>query len=338
MYGNLPADDDLSYNIRMLFNWVDWIILLIVSYEVFLGWRIGFVALGVSFISFAVSLWLAIVYSMPVSHFFTEKFGIAAVWSSLLSYLLIILGAQTIVSYLLSFFVTKIPEKIEKSVINSALGSLISGANTITTVAFVLLVILALPLKGTVQKDIRESFLGGKILHFIEAYGGPIKKTAEDIKDTASKFLTVSPGSTATMPLDISVKESDLVVDDQKEREMLVLMNEERSKVGAKPLTVDVRIVSVARQHSTDMFLKKYFSHISQDGSTLEDRLKKGGVTYMFAGENIAYAPDVKSAHIGLMNSADHKKNMLDPDFYHVGIGIISTSRFGIMVTQNFTN
>ncbi len=322
----------------MPFNWVDWVILLIVSYEVFIGWKVGFVSLGVSFISFAVSLWLAIVYSVPVSHFFAEKFGIAAFWSSVLSYLLIILGGQTIVSYLLSFLVAKLPQKIEKSVINSALGCLISGANTLTTVAFVLVVILALPLKGTVQKDIRASYLGGKILQFIEAYGGPIKKTAEDIKDTASKFLTVSPGSTATMPLDISVKESDLVVDDQKEREMLQLMNEERAKVGAKPLTVDVKIVAVARKHSADMFLQKYFSHISEDSSTLEDRLKRGGVTYSYAGENIAYAPDVKAAHTGLLNSPDHKKNMLDPDFYHVGIGIVSTSKFGIMVTQNFTN
>lgn len=55
-------------------------------------------------------------------------------------------------------------------------------------------------------------------------------------------------------------------------------------------------------------------------------------------GENIGYAPDVDTAHRGLMNSPEHKKNILDPAFHRVGIGIISTKSFGIMVTQDFAN
>ena len=322
----------------MMLNWVDFIIILLVCYELYQGWKAGFVRLGISFIAFALSLWISIFYNVPVSHFFSEKFGIASTWSSVLSYVSISLVGQTIVTHILAFVLAKMPAKIEKSPINSVLGSIISGLNTLTTIAFVLLIILALPLKGTVQKDIRASAIGGKILSFVETYGGPIKSTADEIKNTASKFLTVSPGSNASMPLDIVTTPDELVVDDEKERALLSLVNKEREKAGASTLTVDVTIVAVARAHSKDMLLRRYFSHNTPDGKDLGNRLDAAGVHYSSAGENIAFAPDVESAHQGLMNSPDHKKNLLDPEFHHVGIGIIATTKYGIMVTQDFTN
>jgi uncharacterized protein YkwD/uncharacterized membrane protein required for colicin V production len=320
----------------MVLNWVDWIIIFLVSYEVFQGWKAGFVKIGISFIAFALSLWVSIYYNAPVSNFFSEKFGIAQAWCTLLSYVSIALIGQTILTYMLSFIVSKLPAKIEKSPINSVLGSLVSGVNNLTTIAFVLLIILALPLKGTVQKDIRASTIGGKILSFVETYGGPIKLTANEIKKTAAKFLTVSPGSSSSMPLDVDVKPQMTMM--IKERELLSLVNQERVKAGLKTFTVDVKIVAVARAYSKDMFTKKYFSHVSPDGKDLSARLKQGEVKFSQAGENLAFAPDVATAHDGLMNSPEHKKNLLDPAFNHIGIGIISTTKYGIMVTQDFAN
>lgn len=322
----------------MPLNWVDWIIILLTLYELYQGWKAGFVHIGISFIAFALSLWGAIVFNAPVAHFLSEKFGIASTWSSILSYVSIALVGQTILTQALGMMISKLPASIEKSVINEVLGAIVSAINALTTVAFVMLILLALPMKGTVQTDIKSSVIGKNMLAFIDSYGGPIKTTAEELKQTAAKFLTVSPGSTSSMPLDVTVKEEDLIVDDQKERELLVLVNQERKNVGVKPLTVDVKIVTVARNYSKDMFLRKYFSHISPDGKDLGNRLIAGEVKYSLAGENIAYAPDVSTAHKGLMNSPEHKKNLLDPEFQHIGIGIISTTKYGIMVTQDFTN
>ena len=322
----------------MVLNWVDWIIIFLVSYELFQGWKAGFVKIGISFIAFALSLWVSIYYNAPVSNFFSEKFGIAQAWCTLLSYVSIALIGQTILTYMLSIIVSKLPAKIEKSPINSVLGSLVSGINNLTTIANVLLIILALPLKGTVQKDIRSSTIGSKILSFVETYGGPIKLTANEIKKTAAKFLTVSPGSSSTMALDVNVKPEEMTIDDEKERELLSLVNQERIKAGLKAFTVDVKIVAVARAYSKDMFTKKYFSHVSPDGKDLSARLKQGEVKFSQAGENLAFAPDVATAHDGLMNSPEHKKNLLDPAFNHIGIGIISTTKYGIMVTQDFAN
>ncbi len=322
----------------MMLNWVDWIIIFLVSYELFQGWKAGFVKIGISFIAFALSLWVSIYYNAPVSHFFSEKFGIAPAWCTMLSYISIALIGQTIFTYILSLIVSVLPSKIEHSLINNLFGALVSGVNNITTIAFVLLIILALPLKGTVQKDIRSSLIGGKILSFVEIYGGPIKLTAAEIKKNAAKFLTVSPGTSSSMALDVDVNPEEMTIDDQKERELLALVNAERQKAGLKQFTVDVKIVQVARAYSKDMFTKKYFSHVSADGRDLSTRLKAGEVKFSVAGENIAFAPDVSTAHDGLMNSPEHKKNLLDPSFSHIGIGIISTPRNGIMVTEDFTN
>jgi uncharacterized protein YkwD len=322
----------------MMFNWVDWIIIVLCLYEMYQGWKLGFVSLGISFISFALSLWFAILYNAPVSHFFQEKFGISAPVSTAFSYLTIAFSGQMIFVRLLALFVNHLPKKIEQSKINSALGSVVSTINALTTVAFVLLIILALPLRGTVQTDIRSSKIGSMIVAFVSTYAGPIKTTVDQVEKDAMKFLTISPGSKESMPLDVSVAQGDLTVDDEKERQFLLLVNEERLKAGAKPLVVDVKIVSVARKHSTDMLLRKYFSYFTPEKLDLGNRLDTGEVKYSMAGENIAYAPNVTLAHQGLMNSPEHKKNLLDPQFLHVGIGVISTNKFGIMVTQDFIN
>ena len=46
------------------------------------------------------------------------------------------------------------------------------------------------------------------------------------------------------------------------------------------------------------------------------------GIRYRAAGENLAFAPDVGTAHTGLMNSPGHKANILNCDFTTLGVGV----------------
>jgi uncharacterized protein YkwD len=307
-------------------------------YETYQGWKAGFIALGITFISFAISLWLAVLFQNPVAQFFTDKFGIATMITTLMAYIGLTMVSQMILVHLLSLVVAKFPPKIEKSKINNVLGSVVSGINALTIIAFVLVLILAIPLKGTVRADIRASLVGGSIVHLVEKYGGPINFTVNQFEKSAAKFLTIDPGSKETMQMDVAPKPEELEVDDTAERKLLELVNKERAAAGVPALVVDVRIVKVARDHSRDMFTRRYFSHYTPDGKDLGDRLSGGDIKYALAGENLAYAPDVPTAHQGLMDSPEHKKNLLDPQFRHVGIGIISTSRYGMMVTEDFIN
>ena len=119
---------------------------------------------------------------------------------------------------------------------------------------------------------------------------------------------------------------------------MLELVNRERAAAGLAPLAPDPELTEVARAHSTDMFARGYFSHITPEGRSPFDRMNAAGVKYQTAGENLALAPTLPIAHNGLMNSPGHRANILRPEFGRVGIGIMDGGARGLMVTQNFRN
>lgn len=322
----------------MPLNWIDWIIIAVVGYHAFLGWQAGFFPLATSLVSFIAAIWATIAWQGSVSEFFTLKFGIVKSWSTVISYIAIAFVVQEIVSSILHIFIARIPKKIVNSKYSEWFGAFISSINGFIVTIFFLLLVLALPLRGTVKNDIRDSKIGGFITQYLEKYGGPVQSAIEDMRAGARKFFTIEPGSRENISLDVHPKSSELRVDENSEKEMLSLVNGERAKVGAPALIMDAKIVPVARAHSRDMFERSYFSHYSPEGTDAGDRMEKAGVSYMVAGENLAYAPDVRTAHQGLMDSPSHKKNILDPQFKRVGIGIITTDTYGMMVTQNFTN
>lgn len=124
-----------------------------------------------------------------------------------------------------------------------------------------------------------------------------------------------------------------LTADEQK---MLELINAERKKAGLQPLAVDMRLVTISRLKSKDMIDKNYFSHTSPTYGSPFDALKANGVTYRYAGENLAGASTVERAHTNLMNSPGHRANILNPNYNYVGIGIVDGGPYGKMFTQTF--
>lgn len=127
-------------------------------------------------------------------------------------------------------------------------------------------------------------------------------------------------------------------IDPESEGQMLTLLNRERVQVGLGALVVDERLREAARGHSQEMFRLSYFAHESPVVGSPFDRMLRAGARFSLAGENLAYAPTVESAHRGLMNSPDHRKNILTPGFRRVGIGVARASGWGRMFTQNFAD
>jgi uncharacterized protein YkwD len=66
--------------------------------------------------------------------------------------------------------------------------------------------------------------------------------------------------------------------------------------------------------------------------------MRAAGVTFLVAGENLAYAPNVQAAHDALMRSPGHRANILRAEFGRVGIGVIHSQFQGSMFTQDFRN
>jgi uncharacterized protein YkwD len=86
------------------------------------------------------------------------------------------------------------------------------------------------------------------------------------------------------------------------------------------------------------MFTRGYFSHNTPDGINPFQRMKKVGITYLSAGENLAHSYSLDSAHTGLMNSPGHRDNILNTHFGKIGISVLSSDTKGLMVVQEFSN
>ena len=111
------------------------------------------------------------------------------------------------------------------------------------------------------------------------------------------------------------------------EQAMFDSHNVQRQNVSLSALTLDARLVQVARRRAQDMASKNYFSHTSPSGETAFTILGEIGYPYQIAGENIARNnyPDGETVQIsmaGFMNSPGHRANILEPQFKKVGIGV----------------
>lgn len=322
----------------MLLNWVDWIIVAVVVYHLFIGWQIGLVKLGSNLISFLIALWFAIKFNDRVGLFFVEKFGIPMIWSAVVGYIVIAFTAEAIISELLSYVVRAFPKKFLSSKTNQSLGAFISAANGIILISFFLLVVLAFPVRGTVKRDVKNSVFGSAIVTFAEKYGGSVKSSLEQASQQAVKFLTVEPASNESIELDVDVQPSDLTIDDRSEQLMVDMVNRERTKIGVGTLRVDTAMITVSRNYSKEMFERKFFAHVDPDGHDATYRMSQAHIPFQVVGENLAYAPDLSTAHTGLMNSEGHRRNILDPQFHRIGIGIIDAGVYGKMFTQLFAD
>ena len=135
--------------------------------------------------------------------------------------------------------------------------------------------------------------------------------------------------------LDFAATNERLETAARAERAMLRLLNRERLDRGLEPLDWCEECARVARGHSKDMYRNGYFSHVDSKGEDPFDRMTAAGVEYGAAGENLSIAPTVARAHEGLMESRDHRENILRSLFDEVGIGCYE-GPYGFMCTQVF--
>ncbi|MGZ4159788.1 MAG: CAP domain-containing protein [Neobacillus sp.] len=118
------------------------------------------------------------------------------------------------------------------------------------------------------------------------------------------------------------------------EQKVVDLTNQERAKNGLPALKVDLTLSKMAHEKSRDMSVNHYFSHTSPTYGTPFDMMKKFGITYSYAGENIAMGQQTPEEVVNAwMNSEGHRRNILDPNFTYIGVGYVSQGNYW---TQDF--
>lgn len=103
-------------------------------------------------------------------------------------------------------------------------------------------------------------------------------------------------------------------------KEVVDLVNAERTKEGLAPLTIDVKVQAAAMVRAKECEQK--FSHTRPNGTSFATALKEQGVSYRSSGENIAWGQrSPEEVMKAWMNSSGHRANIMNPNFTTIGVG-----------------
>ncbi len=119
-------------------------------------------------------------------------------------------------------------------------------------------------------------------------------------------------------------------------QEVVRLVNEERAKVGLPGLVSEADIEAAALVRAKEIEVS--FSHTRPNGSGFSTALREQGVSFMGAGENIAWGQRTPQEVVtGWMNSEGHRTNILNAKFTKIGVGYYQNAAGVNYWTQLFT-
>lgn len=323
-------------------NWLDFIVIIVLLFYSLEGYSLGFIASLLDLIGFVSSF----IIGLKIYSFFSQPiikiFSIPPGFSNALGFLIAAFFAEIIIGVILrrivySKYFNKLSIRglILKS-LDKFFGLLFGVLSGLILFAFLLTVIIALPvsvfLKHSVSSSKIGNFLVSKTVGFEKdldnVFGGAINETIN--------FLTVEPGANEIVNLNFKTK--NFSIDQSSEKAMFELVNNERTSRGFAALTVDTKLTEVARNHCRDMFVRGYFSHYTPEGLSPFDRMAQADISFAYAGENLALAPNVIVSMQGLMQSPGHRANILSANFGKIGVGVIDGGIYGQMYCQEFTD
>lgn len=121
-----------------------------------------------------------------------------------------------------------------------------------------------------------------------------------------------------------------------EEQEVFDLVNKQRTDNGLKALKVDSNLQKVAKEKANDMIKNNYFAHNSPTYGSPFDMMKKFGISYKSAGENLAGNSTGKRAVDAWINSEGHRANILNSSFNYTGVAVVESSKYGRIYVQMF--
>jgi uncharacterized protein YkwD len=136
------------------------------------------------------------------------------------------------------------------------------------------------------------------------------------------------------VPLTAAASTAEVLPD--AEAALLSLLNQARRLNRLPALVMDPSLRHVARLHSRDMATQGFVGHGSPGGVSFAHRVGTAVPGGTFVGENVTLARSVEQAHSAFVASSPHLRNILEPRFRRVGIGVAGAGDLGLFVTQDF--
>lgn len=317
-------------------NWIDLIIIAIILFSLLEGLAVGFIQGGFDFLGFMASFILALKFYSTTGALLVKNFSFPYGIANAIGFFLTAAMLEFIFASLMGILLRKLPRALFNNPLDRLFGVLPSLASSAVLIAFFLTLVLTLPLSPFLKSAVSDSKIAGYLTRQSAGLERFVNQIFGQAANETINFITVRPGARETVDLRFKVK--NLNADSASEQVMLDLVNEERIKMGLKPLVFGNRLRDVALAHAKDMFTRGYFSHYTPEGTSPFDRMASANISFTVAGENLAYAPNVTLAHDGLIKSPGHRANILSADFARVGIGVIDGGIYGKMFVQEFTD
>jgi uncharacterized membrane protein required for colicin V production len=323
--------------VTLPFSLIDAALLLLIAAAIWGGYRSGFIATTYGLATWVVSFAAAVLFQSPAADL-VERFGFGPAIARPLGFILVLVFVEALFSIAGFFALTPIVRAVHRvraiERVDRVLGIVPATARALFVMAIVLAALVVSPLSSDFKATIESSRIARALIDQISALQPTLARLSGQLGESVPLFVT-RLGEDQSEPLDLP-NDLALTPDAVAERQMLDLVNEERTAAGLRALIWDDRLLPVARQHSEEMFQLKYFAHQSPVSGTPFERIKSAGIAYSRAGENLAYAQSVSVAHRGLMQSPGHRENILRSEFTHIAIGVISAGAYGRMFTQVF--
>ncbi len=318
------------------FNVFDYVIFTTFLFYILEDVSFGIIPSVVSLGATVASFFIGLVLYPSVSQFLVRSLSLTKGIADAAAYLASAALSFFLVSFLLSIIRRRYIKLDFPKNIDMAGGAIAGSLSFFFISSFIVSLLLSFPTSGIIKDSIRNSVTGRFLSQRTQSVDREVRKIFGGAIEETINFLTIEPSSSGSVSLNFKTNASE--IDVASEKQMLGKVNEERTKQGLAGLAFDEALTQVARAHAKDMLERGYFSHYTPEGLSPFDRMAQGNISYQYAGENLAFAPDVEIAMDGLMKSPGHRENILSPNFRRAGIGVLDAGIYGKMFVQEFTD
>ena len=164
------------------------------------------------------------------------------------------------------------------------------------------------------------------------------------ITTTASTTQSINVLGVAQTSISTSNAEVTLNAKEMNDYENAVaaMINNVRVDNGLNAIAADGLLNEVATIRSQDLINRNYFSHYTPEGTNVFDVMRASGVSYRYAGENLAQSAPASAGTVdgflnAWMNSPTHMANILRAQYTKIGVSMVEVDSRRV-VTTVFTN
>jgi uncharacterized protein YkwD len=177
------------------------------------------------------------------------------------------------------------------------------------------------------------------LISLAQILGAPATLGGTDTQQSEEGPLLRPPSArmTAAAPMEAGSPQSADTA--SLEREILQSVNRFRTRRGLQPLTINQKLVQVARVLCRSLMPVPALSHTDPSGRGLAQRMSAAGIPYSIAAENLYRCTGCSSPGLSAVYrwslSPGHLSNLIDPKVTETGVGVWREGKT-ICVAQEF--